>query len=491
MKSSVLIVVFLFLPAALASLPRTSAANVSFTLKADGAGWNASQPGGANPVLTVNVGDSVTITIDWVNGFAHNWALYPPGTTSSGVSVGGAAALRRTADVSSSIRVASITFTINQAGTYEYFCEYHAFSMHGQFVVLGTNAFPTVTVNAPTSGVSWSGGSNHDVSFDVTDDEPASNLTAWTNYSYNAGAAGGPIAGPLTPGANPNLVSWTLPPIDATDVLVAVTVVDARGGGTTRSSLPFETDSTAPTPTGTPGAGSTGVSRLTAVVISWSEPMNRAATESASAFGLTDVSGGAWVAGSMAWSLDSRQMTFTPNTALEPLTVYGVHVNTTAFDDSDPGNAPGAPVTWTFVTGSVLDPAPPTVSAVDAAPSPQAPGDFVNITATITDNVGVTAVQVHVVGPSFNETLPMAQLDANTWHLNRTYATAGTYTFTVLASDAAGNIGSRGGTFTMTQAVDLIGTDWTPYIALAILVTGGITATVFLARRRARRPPKA
>ncbi|MGQ0796478.1 MAG: plastocyanin/azurin family copper-binding protein [Methanobacteriota archaeon] len=133
-----LLVTFLVISALVLPLaPRAASASVSFTLKAIQAGWNLGEPGGANPTLTVNAGDTVTVTIEWVDS-VHNWALYPPGTTDAGVSLGSPNALERTNLVSGPGETSSVTFTITQPGTYEYFCEIHPVSMHGQLVVSGT-----------------------------------------------------------------------------------------------------------------------------------------------------------------------------------------------------------------------------------------------------------------------------------------------------------------------------------------------------------------
>ena len=133
-----------------------SAANVSFTLKADFDGWNFGQPGGVNPTLTANVGDTITVTIQRVNSI-HNFAVYPPGYPTSSVSTSNPDAIVRSATVSSSNPTASVTFTINTPGTYEYYCEFHAFSMHGRLVIQGANAVPTLsnlgfTPGAPIPG---------------------------------------------------------------------------------------------------------------------------------------------------------------------------------------------------------------------------------------------------------------------------------------------------------------------------------------------------
>lgn len=114
--------------------PPTAAADVAFNLKADLNGW-VGEDGSLNPTLTLGIGAGGTVTITWVNS-AHNWAIYAGGTPPEDVSHGSPNALVRTTDVWSSGPTASVKFTISAPGTYEYYCEYHPFFMHGKFLLV-------------------------------------------------------------------------------------------------------------------------------------------------------------------------------------------------------------------------------------------------------------------------------------------------------------------------------------------------------------------
>jgi plastocyanin len=116
----------------------------TYTLSADLDGW-AGRDGTRNPTLTVGAGDTVTVSIDWVNSL-HNWALYPAGTPPEQVAHGSPSAIVRTSDVSTSSRKATLTFSLAQPETYEYYCEYHAFLMHGQIMVLASSSGSLSTV---------------------------------------------------------------------------------------------------------------------------------------------------------------------------------------------------------------------------------------------------------------------------------------------------------------------------------------------------------
>lgn len=358
--------------ATLASVPSARAANVSFTLTADLSGWNASQPGGSNPTLTVSPGDTVTVTINRVNSF-HNWALYPPGTTATDVQGGTVTALYRTSDVSSASPTAAVTFTITQQGIYEYFCDYHPFQMHGRLVVDATA--PVISTVAATPSSQSSGGFVN-ITATVTDD-------------------------------------------------TGVTAVNVHVVG--------------------PSFGE----NLTMVRL-----------------------------GADTWYLNRT---------------YGVAGSyTSTIWATDPaGRLSSSSASFTIVAAP--DTTDPTISSVSAAPPSQASGGFVNVTAAITDDTAVTSVWVNVTGPSGALNATMTRLGASTWYRNATYAAEGTYTFAIWATDAAGNWASAAGTFEIlpSPVIDRLPPDSTLLILGSVLVVIVIAAIalLFARRRRPRVPP--
>ncbi|MBI4416400.1 MAG: Ig-like domain-containing protein, partial [Euryarchaeota archaeon] len=320
--------------------------------------------------------------------------------------------------------------------------------MRGTFVVNGP---PSVAIVSPTAGTSWTGATQHSIVFSVADESPPESLTVWVNYSYAAGAFRGVVQGPFPGRPNPISVAWTTIHRDVTDIVIEVTAIDERGLLGFRRSPPFEIDATPPrVASSSPAPDETGVALNARIAVTWSEPMNRTATEAA--FSLRRVSDIVHVVGSLGWSADARVLTFSPAADLEPTMEYEVLVEPSAKDDSDPGHFPAAPIAWRFLTGTGIDEVPPVVSSVTAVPSVQDEGSFVNITAEITDDVGIAIASAHIVGTSFEGNFTMARASDSVFFSNRSYGRSGTYAFTVWAEDSSGNVGSLGGSF---QIVDV------------------------------------
>lgn len=118
------------------------AANVPVSLYGSlGSGWGTTSGSETNPgpTVTVNQGDSVTITLTSTDGFTHQFLVdyNGNGVADSGEPLSSAFSSTTT-----------LTFVANQAGTFNYLCIIHPTSMKGTFVVHGTSASPPS--NAPS-----------------------------------------------------------------------------------------------------------------------------------------------------------------------------------------------------------------------------------------------------------------------------------------------------------------------------------------------------
>ena len=436
-------------------IPHWAAANVSTSLYGTAAGGWSRTPGAETnpgPTLVVYVGDNVTVHMVSEDNADHGVFIdfnddghIEPGT-----------------DVSSPTGLdVTFSFIVPAApGQHYYYCSIHSPNAAGHYApgglmdgVLQVVASPSATFAAPGPTTSWTGGTTHNVTFDLTASDPPTSLTIWVNFSYGGGAQGGTIVGPIPGTANPNTVAWATPAFSAMDVRISITALDTKGAQGTSSSTPFEVDSTPPMiGTRLPAPNAANVPLNANVVVTWSEGMATAVSGSTSSFAVQRLSDGAWIAGAVSWSSDGTQMTFSPTPRFDPSTMYRVVVNGSARDDSDPGNRFAGPDSWPFTTGTGVDTTPPTILNVAVNPTAQVTGATVSIRADAMDDVAVASVSAHVQGPGFDANLTMVYGGGTSWYANRTYGTEGNYSFTAWAVDGTGNAASRSGFFSITAA---------------------------------------
>jgi hypothetical protein len=110
---------------------------------------------------------------------------------------------------------------------------------------------------------------------------------------------------------------------------------------------------------------------------------------------------------------------------------------------------------------SVTDNDNPSLSDVTATPSQQTIGGYVNISATVTDNIALGDIYLNITYPDdsvYNFSI-LANNSGTTYYSNRTYTTMGTYTYFIWVDDSSDNsVTSDTGTF-------LIGEQTSPQIA--------------------------
>lgn len=124
---------------ALPMVGRVSAADpTQYALLADFDGWNFTSPP-VNPTIRsvfLFTGQSFTVRVVYADAFiSHNLAYYLPGTLPQEVALPFEESPKRLAhsgDVSPRDSATALSFSFAQHGFYEYFCEYHPSTMHGQ-----------------------------------------------------------------------------------------------------------------------------------------------------------------------------------------------------------------------------------------------------------------------------------------------------------------------------------------------------------------------
>jgi len=310
-------------------------------------GWgfgpgNITDPG---PTITVNTGESVSLNLFAADTIDHRFLLDLDGDT---FPTAGEPISPRFSSPSTPL---AYGFTNpSTPGTYQYICGIHGTAQRGTWVIRAANQPPTMVLTTPNgvTPLQWTGGSTHQVRWTATDpDGLASQLIVYLNYTYNAGANGGTIAGPTT---NLGSFDWTVPLIDATDVRVLATAIEPGPGGLSASDsklLPT-IDSTRPAVTATvPANGAANVPTTTPLDVVFSEAMNRPTAEAA--VSLCEMPGCTAVPLTfVSWTGNTLRMQ--PASTLTANALYQATVSNAARDASDPGNAMAAPHVWSFRT---------------------------------------------------------------------------------------------------------------------------------------------
>ncbi len=111
-----------------------------FTIFAIFSAWNNSEPSGPNPTVNEFNATSFLVHVHWSETYFidHDFAIYPLGILPASVFPGNPTALVRSAIVDMARPDAQLKTKINQTGVYEYYCEFHPFSMHGKMNVLNS-----------------------------------------------------------------------------------------------------------------------------------------------------------------------------------------------------------------------------------------------------------------------------------------------------------------------------------------------------------------
>jgi len=108
-------------------------------------------------------------------------------------------------------------------------------------------------------------------------------------------------------------------------------------------------------------------------------------------------------------------------------------------------------------TVNAIDTTPPVITDVLATPPTQVTGGYVNITATVTDNVAVDTVLVDITSPTLATEIMTNIPDTDTYYYNTTYTEIGTYDYFIWANDTSGNEATSS-----TKTFEIIEPDTTP-----------------------------
>src|SRR3972149_7060689 len=184
-------------------VPQTSfpARAGQFSLWGDSSqGWglsptSMSSPG---PLLTVSVGETVTLDLFAADSLPHTWCVdYNRNNVCDSVGE------HESGVFSSPSTPLTHTFVVpNNPGLFNYGCGVHGFTPMNGPIRIVLSVRPVVSIASPAGSQDWTGGSTHDVVWTMTDpNDPVTALVAYLNYTN--GGAPVPIAGPVPGTANP------------------------------------------------------------------------------------------------------------------------------------------------------------------------------------------------------------------------------------------------------------------------------------------------
>jgi hypothetical protein len=95
----------------------------------------------------------------------------------------------------------------------------------------------------------------------------------------------------------------------------------------------------------------------------------------------------------------------------------------------------------TYYTVTITDNDAPTISSITATPPKQLINQYVNITATVTDNINLNTVIINIIGPSGFTPVntSMFYAGSNVYYRNEMYLLPGIYTYYIWSKDTTNN----------------------------------------------------
>jgi len=354
-----------------------------------------------------------------------------------------------------------------------------------------SNDLPIVNIQYPNiSGICVSGGTVLTIQWTMSEAEtvPANLLNTYINYTY-------PVLTPITPGAinrnSPATYPWTTPASGGDfDAQIVIDAVDAAGERGSALSPSVHIDTTAPTISSTtPIDNAASVATDAAVSVTFSEPMDTAATGTSSVISFNPAVTGL----TYTWSNLDKTVTV-GHPAFASGTQYQLIITATAKDACTPGKTLAADQLIHFTTGA----------------GTRKPGAPTNVRAP---SAGDTTVQITWdANTSWTDGSSLPENQITSYNVYRASSLSGTkqkvgtvtsktFTDTGLAADTtyyywvteiAGGIESDYSAPSSKQTSPPSGSSVWLYILIAIIVVALLIVGLLLMRRRgaAAAPPK-
>jgi hypothetical protein len=134
----------------------------------------------------------------------------------------------------------------------------------------------------------------------------------------------------------------------------------------------------------------------------------------------------------------------------------------------------------------LADPNPPTITDLSADPDPQYSGGFVNISARVTDDIGLDEVRVSIAGVG-NYSMNYDSI-SDLYYYNASFSDHGTYSYAIWARDTSDNWNSESSYFTILEPQDEEPVDdWWWIILVIIIIILVMIILLLLMRRRKKK----
>lgn len=306
----------------------------------------------------------------------------------------------------------------------------------------GGNCTPVTDTTPPSIPTNLAATANSSTQINLSWSASTDNIgiTAYKIYRNGSGTPLTTVAAPTTTYSDNNLAAGTT-------YSYTVTAIDAAGNESAHSSSVSATtstagDTTAPSP---PSNVSATTVTTNSVTLAWG-----ASTDNVEVAGYRVWRGdGNWSNWVSVGATSPSTLTFT-NSGLNSNTTYtfAVRAYDAAGNISDSSNS-------IKITTKTADTTPPTIS-ISTPANGTTLSNTATITASATDNVGVTGVQFKLDGASLGATLTSSPYNY-TW--DTTKVASGSHTLTAIASDAAGNTTTS---TAVTVTIDNTTSDTTP-----------------------------
>ena len=314
---------------------------------------------------------------------------------------------------------------------------------------------PAVTVTSPNGGEIWAIGETKPITWTASQGTFPLAANPITIYYSTAGTSG-PWTQLFTNVLNNGTYNWKVSGPVSANSYVKIDAKDDRStpnisNDTSNNAFTISQPSIPNVVNTIPVDGATNVSLNTTIIITFSEAMNKTATEGA-------ISAVPSISGAFAWNGANKTVTWTPSANLTPSTQYSITISTNA--KSQAGMNLASPVSFSFTTMPPIDIYPPYVVSTIPPEGATNISNSTKIDIKWNESMNQTSAE-NAFSPSPAITCAWSWSGTNQTCIPGSYLQANTqYTITIAktAKDLAGNAMKNVFTLNFTTAVGVVPT---------------------------------